>query len=89
MYGKEKKQKKKTKDKGVKDMSIIKVNTKNNIYTGIKLEEEQVVFPVETKYVDPKVIGPVKNKRKPRKSSRADGTNPRAKGTNPRALKSK
>ena len=26
-----------------------------------------------------------KKRRKPRKSSRADGTNPRAKGTNPRA----
>lgn len=64
-------------------MTVIKVNTKGNKYSGIKEEEQaQPVNEVVTKYFKPTM-----KPRKRRVSTRALGTNPRAKGTNPRAKK--
>jgi hypothetical protein len=67
--------------KEVKEMTVIKVNTKGNTYSGIKQEiQAQPVHEVTTKYFTPTM-----KPRKRRVSTRALGTNPRAKGTNPRA----
>ncbi len=43
---------------------------------------ERIMKDLQTTIGEKQALG---NKRKARKSSRADGTNPRAKGTNPRA----
>lgn len=62
-------------------MTVIKVNTKDNRYSGIKEESQaQPIHEVTTKY-----FTPIMKPRKRRVSTRALGTNPRAKGTNPRA----
>lgn len=64
-------------------MSVIKVSTKGNKYSGISKEEEQLIEnPVYVRLIEPK---PITKPRKRRVSTRALGTNPRAKGTNPRA----
>jgi hypothetical protein len=64
-------------------MSVIKVSTKGNKYSGIESEEQQIINPVEIRFTEPKAI--IKKPRKARVSTRALGTNPRAKGTNPRS----
>jgi hypothetical protein len=67
-------------------MKVIKVNTRDNRYSGIKEEEQsQTVSPIQIRYTEPTFFGerkPIKNKRV---SKRALGTNPRALGTNPRS----
>lgn len=62
-------------------MKVIKVNTKDNRYSGIKQElQAQPVHEVVTTHFTPTM-----KPRKRRVSTRALGTNPRAKRTNPRA----
>jgi hypothetical protein len=62
-------------------MTVIKVNTKGNKYSGVKeQEQDQPAQEVITRFFEPTM-----KPRKKRVSTRALGTNPRAKGTNPRA----